>query len=150
MYRGGRPGPLARVMNRWAAIQFSAGVLSSGGEATLEVRGRASGRAITVPVVVAEHEGDQYLVSMLGENANWVRNVRAADGAAVLCRRGREAVRLVEVDAARRAPVLRQYLQVAPGARPHVEVDRDAPLEEFERVADRYPVFRIEPVTGRG
>ncbi|MCA2229938.1 hypothetical protein [Nonomuraea aurantiaca] len=31
----------------------------------------------------------------------------------------------------------------APGARPHIPVDRRAPLEEFERIASRIPVFHI-------
>lgn len=35
------------------------------------------------------------------------------------------------------------YLQVAPGVRPHVAVDRRAPVAEFERIATRYRVFRI-------
>ena len=32
-----------------------------------------------------------------------------------------------------------------PGARPHLPVDRRAPLAEFERIAGQYPVFRIIP-----
>ena len=43
----------------------------------------------------------------------------------------------------RGAPVLRRYLQLAPGARAHFPVDRHAALQEFEPIADRYPVFRI-------
>ena len=39
----------------------------------------------------------------------------------------------------------RGHLRVAPGARPHFDVSRDAPLAEFEKVAARYPVFRILP-----
>jgi hypothetical protein len=38
---------------------------------------------------------------------------------------------------------LRRYLKVVPGARPHLAVDRHAPLEEFERIADQYPVFHV-------
>jgi hypothetical protein len=37
----------------------------------------------------------------------------------------------------------RRYLQVAPGTRPHMPVDRTAPLTEFARIAADYPVFRI-------
>lgn len=143
MYRTGRPGRLARAMNWSSAVQFSAGLLSPKRAVTLEVRGRRTGRPIQVPVVVADYEGDRYLVSMLGAEANWVRNVRAAGGQAVLRRGGRQAVRLVEVDAAERAPILRRYLALAPGARPHVPVSRNAPLAEFARIAERYPVFRI-------
>jgi deazaflavin-dependent oxidoreductase (nitroreductase family) len=143
MYRGGRPGPLARVMNRITAIQFSAGVLSPHRAATLEVPGRRSGHLISFPVVVADYEGKRYLVAMLGNEANWVLNVRAAGGRAVLRRRSREKVLLEEVDPGDRAPILRRYLAVAPGARPHIPVDRHAPLEEFERIANQFPVFRV-------
>jgi len=145
MYRNGRPGPLARALNRISAIQFSAGILSPARAVTLEVPGRRTGRLISLPVAVADYQGGRYLVSMLGNDANWVRNVRAADGRAVLRRRGREEVRLVEVAPADRAPILRRYLQVAPGARAHLPVDRHAPLAEFERIAGQFPVFRIVP-----
>jgi deazaflavin-dependent oxidoreductase (nitroreductase family) len=145
MYRGGRPGLLARSMNWASAVQFSAGILSPRRAVTMEVAGRRTGRLVQVPVVVADYEGERYLVSMLGEDANWVRNVRACGGLAVLKRGGRERVRLVEVDAGDRAPILRRYLALAPGARPHVPVDRTAPLAEFERIAGQYPVFRVIP-----
>jgi hypothetical protein len=38
---------------------------------------------------------------------------------------------------------LRAYLQRAPGARPHVPVNEDAALAEFQRVAAGFPVFRL-------
>jgi hypothetical protein len=87
---------------------------------------------------------------MLGRDTNWVRNLRAAGGLAVLKHGRREPVRLVEVDAGDRAPILRRYLAVAPGARPHVPVDRDAPLEAFEEIAADYPVYRVEPRADAG
>jgi deazaflavin-dependent oxidoreductase (nitroreductase family) len=145
MYRGDRPHLLARVMNRVSAIQFSAGLLSPWRAVTLEVIGRRSGRVISFPVAVADHDGGRYLVSMLGEDANWVRNVRAAGGRAVVHRRGREPVHLEEIEPAERPPILRRYVAVAPGARPHIPVEPDAPLERFAEIADRYPVFRITP-----
>ena len=80
---------------------------------------------------------------MLGENVAWVRNVRAAGGRAVLRRGSREEIRLEEVPTDRRAPVLKAYLQRAMGARPHVPVDKDAPLSEFEKIAAAFPVFRV-------
>jgi deazaflavin-dependent oxidoreductase (nitroreductase family) len=147
MYRGGRPGLLARAMNRVSAVQFSAGFLSPSSWTTLEVSGRRTGRVISFPVVVSEYKGERYLVSMLGNEANWVRNVRAAAGRAVLRRRGREVVHLEEVQPSARAPILRRYLAVAPGARPHFPVDRHAPLEDFERIATQFPVFRVVPAS---
>ncbi|MEH1057368.1 nitroreductase/quinone reductase family protein [Micromonospora sp. CPCC 206171] len=144
LYPGDRPSRLARVLNRLDAAQFATGVLAPRRAVTLEVPGRRTGRRIAVPVVVADLDGDRYLVSMLGENANWVRNVRAAGGRAVLRHGGREPVLLREIDVARRAPILRRYLALAPGARPHLPVDRRAPLAQFAAVAAGYPVFRVE------
>jgi quinol monooxygenase YgiN len=145
MYRSGRPGVLARVANRISAVQFSAGVLSPARAVTLEVPGRRTGHLVSFPVVIADYQGGRYLVSMLGNDANWVRNVRAAGGRVVLRRGGREQVRLAEVAPGDRPPILRRYLAAAPGARPHLPVDRHAPLEEFERIAAQFPVFRIIP-----
>jgi hypothetical protein len=147
MYRDGRPNGLARAMNRVSAVQFSAGVLAPRNWVTLEVRGRRSGRTVSCPVVVALYQGERYLVSMLGDDSDWVRNVRAAGGRAVLRHGRREPVRLEEVEVGARAPILRRYLHYAPGARPHVPVDRRAPLAEFERIAARFPVFRVTPDT---
>lgn len=146
MYAGNRPGWLARAMNRLSAVQFAAGLLSPTRAVTLELRGRRTGRTISFPVVVADFEGERYLVSMLGETANWVHNVRAAGGHAILRRGRREPVQLVEIEPGRRAPVLRRYLALAPGARPHIPIDRRAPLAEFEGIAAAYPVFRIVAV----
>jgi hypothetical protein len=143
-YRGGRPNWLVRPQNRWSALAFGAGVVPWRA-AALEIRGRRSGRVAPIPIVIADLDGERYLVSMLGRDVNWVRNLAAAEGHAVL-RHGRsESVRLEEVPPARRAPILQRYLQVAPGARPHIPVDRRAPLAEFERVAPDYPVFHIVP-----
>ncbi len=73
----------------------------------------------------------------------WVHNVRAAGGKAVLQRHGREEVHLEEIPADQRAPILKTYLQRAPGARPHVPVNKDAPLAEFEKIATAFPVFQV-------
>lgn len=146
MYRGGRRHRLASLLNRVDGAMASAG-LAPKRLVTLEVRGRRTGRRASFPVVVAEHEGERYLVAMLGEGSNWAANVRAADGKAVIRHGRRETVRLEEVDPRLRAPILRRYLQVAPGARAHFPVDRRAPLADFEPIAARYPVFPIRGAT---
>lgn len=99
---------------------------------------------IAFPIVLADLDGQWYAVSMLGDQANWVRNVRAADGRAVVVHGHATDVRLVEVPVGERAAILRRYLQVAPGARPHVPVSRSAPLADFAAIADRYPMFRVD------
>jgi hypothetical protein len=93
--------------------------------------------------VIADWHGERYLVAMLGERANWVRNVRAAQGRAVLRRGTREAVLLEDVPVDKRPPILRRYLELAPGARPHIRVDRHAPLTDFASIAGCIPVFRV-------
>jgi deazaflavin-dependent oxidoreductase (nitroreductase family) len=145
MYRTGRPNWLARAMNRVSAIQFARGFLAPSHWVTLEVRGRRSGRVISFPLVLTEHGGGRYLVAMLGKDANWVHNVRAAHGRATLRHRRTDEVRLVEIEPGARAPILRRYLDLAPGARPHLPVRRGAPLAAFERIAPDFPVFRVQP-----
>ena len=142
LYRGGRPSRLASVVNRGTAALYALGLLPNYLVA-LEVVGRRSGRSITLPMVMAIMDGQRYLVSMLGENVDWVRNVRAAGGRAVLRHGRREEVQLEEVPVEMRAPVIKAYLRRAPGARPHMPVHKDAPLSEFERIATQIPVFRV-------
>ncbi len=143
LYRGNRPHGLARFLNRaWATLHAMG--IAPNYLVTLEVPGRRSGRTISFPLVMSVVGGQRYLVSMLGAEVAWVRNLRAAGGSAVL-RHGRtERVRLEEIPAAERAPILKDYLKRAPGARPHVPVDKDAPLEAFAAIADRIPVFRVD------
>lgn len=142
LYRGRRPRALARAVNRVSAFVHALGVAPNH-LVTLEVVGRHSGRATSFPLVMAVVDGERYLVSMLGRDVAWVRNVRAAGGRAVL-RHGRtERVRLEEIPVAQRGPILKAYLERAPGARAHVPVDEDAPLEELEAIAGGIPVFRV-------
>jgi hypothetical protein len=144
LYRGRRPNAIARVLNRGWATLHAFGVAPDY-LVTLQVPGRRTGRPISFPLVMAVVDGQRYLVSMLGENVAWIQNLRAAGGRALL-RHGRsEHVRLEEVAVGERAPVLKAYLKRAPGARPHVPVDKDAPLEAFAAVAARIPVFRVLP-----
>ncbi|WP_199584655.1 nitroreductase/quinone reductase family protein [Blastococcus sp. TF02A-30] len=146
MYRGGRPRGVARLLNRLDALVLGSGRLPVDRAVTLEVAGRRTGRVVPVPVVVADLDGERYLISMLGAGSNWVRNVRAARGAAVLRRGTRTAVRLEEVPVAERAPIIKRYLDLAPGARAHIPVDRREPVAAFEAVAADHPVFRVRPL----
>ncbi|MBI4480132.1 MAG: nitroreductase family deazaflavin-dependent oxidoreductase [Acidobacteria bacterium] len=142
LYRGNRPNWIARILNRASATIASSGVTSNYME-TLEVTGRKSGRTFSLPVVLAVVDGERYLVSMLGDNVQWVQNVRATGGRAVLRSGGREEVELEEVPVGQRAPILKAYLQRAPGARPHVPVNKDAALAEFEKIAAAFPLFHV-------
>jgi deazaflavin-dependent oxidoreductase (nitroreductase family) len=141
-YRGGRPNRVARLLDRGSAMVCALGVAPDY-MVTLEVAGRRTGRIVRLPLVMVVVDGERYLVSMLGEDVNWVRNVKAADGRVTL-RHGRsEDVRLEEVAPEHRAPILKDYLKRAPRAGAHVPVEKNAPLAEFERVSARFPVFRV-------
>jgi hypothetical protein len=145
MYAGGRADATARRFARiWAAV-FGLG-LPARRWVTLEVIGRRSGRTTRFPLGMARLDGRWYLVSMLGEQCNWVQNVRAAHGVVTL-RHGR-AMRCVlqEIPVGERPPVLKQYLQQVPGARPHFPVSRDADVTDFAVIAARYPVFLVTRV----
>ena len=142
MYRGQRPNWLARILNWVSGVVHSAGIAPDY-LVSLEVAGRRSGRVVALPLVMVVVNGQRYLASMLGENVHWVRNVRAAGGRAVIRSGGREEVQLEEVLAEHRAPILKAYLRRAPGARPHLPVNKEAPLEAFQKIAAAFPVFRV-------
>ena len=141
LYSEGRPNILAKILNRGWAIFHSLGIFPNY-LVTLEVVGRQSGKLISFPLALTILNGERYLVSMLGD-ANWVRNVKAASGQATLRHGKVEAVLLEEVDIPQRAPIIKAYLQIAPGARPHIPVSKDAPIAAFEEIAPNTPVFKI-------
>ncbi len=149
MYRGGRAGPAARRLSRLWAVVFGLG-LAPRRWVTLEVAGRRSGHLTRFPLGMADWRGEWYLVPMLGERCNWVQNVRAAGGYAVLRHGPARPVQLVEVPVSERGPIIRRYLEKVPGGRPHIPVDPDAPLASFDALAPRYPVLRVVPAGARG
>jgi F420H(2)-dependent quinone reductase len=144
MYPGGRADQTARRLAQLWARAFDLGLLPKRW-VTLEVAGRRSGRLTRFPLGMADRDGQWYLVPMLGEHCNWVQNVRAADGRVTLRHRRAVHCRLVEVPVPERPPIIKRYLDKVPGARPHIPVDRHAPLAEFIAISPRYPVFRVVP-----
>jgi hypothetical protein len=141
-YEEGRPTRFGkatnRTMGRWAALG-----IPSFSMVTLDVPGRKSGRINSTVLVLTPHGGDEYLISMLGEGVDWVRNVRAAGGKVVLRHGQAQAVQLEEVAVELRAPILKAYLERAPGGRPHFPIGPDAAVEAFAELATRYPVFKV-------
>lgn len=117
----------------------------------LEVLGRRSGRLRRTAVVVVEHQGQRFIVSLGGES-EWVRNVHAAAGKAILHRGKRTPVCLVEVLPAKRPPVLLAYashraFSRSPAyiARNYFGVKPHPGLSDFTDIAERYPVFVVAP-----
>ncbi len=118
----------------------------------LEVPGRLSGKPHRVALVRVVHDEQQYLVSLTGES-HWVRNVRAAGGHAVLThRKTSRAVRLEEIPAEERTPIILAYLHragraqtraAAREARIYFGVSSDPSAEEIHSIVNHYPVFHV-------
>ena len=100
-------------------------------------------------MVIATVSGKDYLVSMLGADSDWVKNVEAAHGDAVIRQGRRRPVRLVAVPPEQRAPILREYVRIASSGRRHFPLPVGAPLSDFEAIAERYPVYRIDNLPAR-
>lgn len=143
-YRGWRPTRLGKWVNRvsgwWSGLGLPPWFM-----AVLEVPGRKSGHRRSNPVVIATVDRSRYLVSMLGPGSEWVKNVEAAHGDAVIRQGRRRPVHLVAMPREQRAPVLREYVRIATSGRQHFPVAVGAPLADFEAIAERYPVYRIDP-----
>jgi len=93
-YKSGRATGLGQAFSRFWSAWASFG-LPPRRQVGLEVKGRRTGRPHTLALVIAGHEGEQYLVSMLGE-CEWVKNVRASGEAHIISGRRRK-VKLEEV-----------------------------------------------------
>ena len=143
-YRDWHPTRLGKLVSR--ALAWVSGVgLTPPILLTLQVQGRCSGRLLNTVLVVMHLEGQRYLVSMLGDGSDWVQNVRAAKGKAFVKRGQSRPVQLTEVPINERAPILKAYCQVATSGREHFPMPHDASLADFDSIAERYPVFRINP-----
>jgi deazaflavin-dependent oxidoreductase (nitroreductase family) len=152
-------GPYRRPPELYLRLQRVGSLLTALGltpryAVALEVPGRRSGVVRRTVLVRVELAGRHFVVSLGGES-EWVRNVRAAGGRVVVGRRGqRRAATLVELPAADRPAVIRAYLMragragrswgTATEARHYFGVAAAPSTEELDRVAHRYPTFRID------
>jgi deazaflavin-dependent oxidoreductase (nitroreductase family) len=137
-----KPSGITQLMNRSISILASLGWTPKN-TITLEVRGRKSGEPRSTVVNSVEVDGQRYLVAPRGET-EWVRNVRAAGGEAVIRHGQRERVKLEEIPVSERAPIIAAYLpKNAMATKKHFGVEPNAPIEEFERIAPNHPVFRV-------
>ncbi len=142
-----RPGWFTRhVLNPSVAGLTRLGV-SVWGSRVLEVKGRKSGLPRRNPVNLLTLDDRQYLVAPRGE-AEWVRNLRAADGHLTLLlgsrRDDRTATEIADAD---KAPVLRAYLRrwKSEVGMFFEGVGPDSNDEELAAIAPRHPVFALSP-----
>jgi len=140
-----RPGAVERLFGRILVFLIRIGVVR-GHFYVLEVRGRQSGRTISLPVDPIDFDERFYLVCARG-NANWVRNARAAGEVALVraLRRRRYAVR--ELLPGMRPPVLKAYLdRYASEVQRFFPIPKGSAVESFVDLAPRYPVFELDPL----
>ena len=139
-----KPSGLVKLMNGFFGRLASIGLMPKD-TVLLQVKGRRSGQTRSVAVTWIEHEGQRYLVAPRG-NTEWVRNANAAGGEAILKHRKSQPVRLEEVPVEQRAPIIKSYLKkTAMVTKREFGIEPDAPIEEFEKIAPRHPVFRVVP-----
>jgi deazaflavin-dependent oxidoreductase (nitroreductase family) len=112
----------------------------------LVVPGRRSGLPRRTPLTVYERGAERFVLGGFPA-ADWIRNVRAAGGRAVLETGGvAEPVRLVELSPAEAEPVLREWPQVSPdgvGMMRDAGVVSDTTPDALAGAAGICPVFRV-------
>lgn len=131
-------------------IQMSRLGMSFGGESpvVLTVPGRKSGRERSTPVTPMTVEGKEYVVAGF-PGADWVANVRAADNVTIARGRHSKRVRMVELSADEARPFLRVFPIEVPtgvGFMKRAGLVSEGRPEEFEALAGRCAVFRLDPV----
>lgn len=136
-----------RAFNRFLGLGIKLGLAPSG-YYLLATLGRQSGRIHVMPIYLIQEDDQRWLVSPYGVR-DWVLNVRA--NPRIQLERGgkREDLEAYPAGTAEAAKILKRYVNDVSIVRPYVEVEPSAPVEEFEQIADRHPVFRVvEPELG--
>ena len=124
--------------------------MSFGGESpvVLTVPGRKSGRERSTPVTPMTVDGKEYVVAGF-PGADWVANVRAAGLARLARGRNVRRVNMVELSADDARPMLRAFPTEVPtgvGFMKRSGLVTEGTPDEFEALAGRCAVFRMDPV----
>jgi deazaflavin-dependent oxidoreductase (nitroreductase family) len=112
----------------------------------VQVKGRKSGKTYSNPIDLLEYKGKRYLVAPRGRT-QWVRNAEVAGE--VVLKKGflRRHFRLRLVDESEKPELLKAYLE-----RFRLTVQRyfplraGSPVQDFDRIANDYPVFELLPL----
>ena len=119
------------------------------GPVVLTVPGRKTGKPRSTPVTPMTVDGKRYVVGGL-PGGDWAANVRAAGEASIQIGRRIERVRMVEIPVDDARPLLRAFPVEVPNG---VGFMKNAGLvtgpnpDEFEALAGRCPVFRLDAVS---
>jgi deazaflavin-dependent oxidoreductase (nitroreductase family) len=136
-----KPGNAVIVALSRLGIRFGAR-----GPVILTLIGRKSGQPRATPVTPMFVDGVQYIAAAPG--AAWIANARANPAATLSRGRRIERVTAVELDDDAARPLLRLLPSLVPGwvgfLRQGGLVTEGGP-DEFEALAGRMPIFRMEP-----
>ena len=109
----------------------------------LGVRGRKTGHIYSTPVNLLEHDGKEYLVAPRGYT-QWVRNVIASGEASLVKGLSRTEVLLRPVPDETKPDILADYLnRYTKTVQRYFPVQAGSPVEAFQPLASRYPVFEV-------
>jgi deazaflavin-dependent oxidoreductase (nitroreductase family) len=116
----------------------------------LTVPGRTSGRTRRTPITPFQLDGNLYAIEGYPDT-DWARNARAA-GAGTLTRgRRSRRVAIVALSPQEARPVMRAWpahVAAAVGFSKRAGLVREGTPDEFEVLADRLSVFRLDPIPG--
>lgn len=140
------PPRYLKQMNKVVKAMQKLGI-KTGPAMVLTVPGRKSGRPRSTPMTPFELEGHLYTVAGFPK-ADWALNARAA-GVGTLSR-GRKSrpVKIVELSVDEARPVLRAFptqVPVGVGFGKRSGLVQEGTPDEFETLAGRIPVFRLDP-----
>jgi len=139
-----------KPLNKVFMFMLRMGLPISGDEAplVLTVPGRKSGQPRSTPITPMHLDGKRYVVVGF-PGADWEKNARAAETATLTAGKKSEAVRMVELSTDEARPLLRQFPTLVPTGISFMKrsglVTEGTP-DEFEALAGRCAVFRIDPV----
>ena len=118
------------------------------GPVVLTVPGRKTGKPRSTPVTPMTVDGKRYVVGGL-PGSDWAANARAAGEATLQVGRRTEPVRMVEMSTEEARPLLRAFPVEVPtgvGFIKNVGLVTGPNPDEFEALAGRLAVFRLDPV----
>lgn len=140
------PSRFEHWFNALVAVFAKLGITFPDGYRLLVV-GRKTGKTHAIAVTVPTIDGKKYLVAPRGET-QWVRNVRAAGRAALEKGTRTDVFRVDEITGPEKNAILAEYLRrYHKAVQRYFETPAGAGPEEFQHIADAYPVFALEPAT---
>ena len=131
-----------RLLNRAFGVAVGLG-LGFSHNYLLAVRGRKTGMTFTTPVNLLDYDGRRFLVASRGET-QWVRNARAAGRIALSKGSRRLEFQVRELAPHLKPPILKAFLdRFATSVQRFYPIPKGSPVESFEPIANRYPVFEL-------